>query len=205
MLKKDESFYNQVGNDRISTRQIDELIGLTRGICADGMINQAEAEFLQKWLAAGYSVSSQPVLKTLYHRIAEMLGDGQFDEDERAALFQTLTDFSNCNFELGEVLKSTTLPLCQPAPPLTFTGKRYTFTGTFKFGTRSECERKVLDRGAAAGTLTRATDFLVIGVYATESWKHSSFGDKIIKACEMRDRGVPIAIVSEEHWTASLG
>jgi hypothetical protein len=45
---------------------------------------------------------------------------------------------------------------------------------------------------------------LVVGLYATESWKHSSFGTKIIKAVDMREAGAPIAIVSEAHWATHL-
>lgn len=47
-----ESLINQLGSDRITSRQIDELVGLARGIAADGDLNQTEVEFLQKWLAA---------------------------------------------------------------------------------------------------------------------------------------------------------
>ena len=56
-----DQFYNQVGNVRISSRQIDELIGIARGLTADGKINQTEIEFLQKWLAANSVISDQPV------------------------------------------------------------------------------------------------------------------------------------------------
>ena len=62
----------------------------------------------------------------------------------------------------------------------------------------------MIERGATAGTLTKATDALVVGHYATESWLHSSYGMKIIKAAGMRDKGHHIVIVPEEHWTAHL-
>ncbi|MET3522119.1 hypothetical protein [Mesorhizobium abyssinicae] len=46
----DDKFYNRVGGDRISSRQIDELIGLARGLPADGSINKAEVEsFKSGW------------------------------------------------------------------------------------------------------------------------------------------------------------
>lgn len=80
----------------------------------------------------------------------------------------------------------------------------YCFTGTFNYGQRKHCEQAVKERGASAGSLTQKTNVLVIGVYATESWKHSSFGAKILKACDFRDSGLPISIVSEEHWTRHL-
>jgi hypothetical protein len=82
----DDKFYNRVGGDRISSRQIDELIGLARGLAADGSISKAEVEFLQKWLAANVEISDQPIVRTLY-RVNEILADGVLDADEH-------TDFS---------------------------------------------------------------------------------------------------------------
>jgi NAD-dependent DNA ligase len=200
----DERFLNRVGGERISSRQVDELIGIARGISADGELNQAEVEFLQKWLAANVTVSDQPVIRTLYSRVNEVLGDGIADLDECRDLLATLDQFCSGDFELGEVLKATTLPLCDPAPALTFGGRAYCFTGTFNYGKRQTCEQAVVERGGRCGSLNQRTDVLVIGVYATDSWKHSTFGNKIIKACEWRDGGIPISIVSEQHWAAHL-
>jgi NAD-dependent DNA ligase len=184
-----DEFYNRVGGDRISSRQIDELIGIARGLVADNQVNQAEVEFLQKWLVANVVISDQPIIRVLYQRVSEVLADGVLDDDEKVELLDTLNRFSNRDFELGEVLKATSLPLCDPAPHLDFAGQRYCFTGTFNYGQRKHCEQAVVERGGEIGSITRETDVLVIGIYATESWKHSSFGDKILKACKMRDQG----------------
>lgn len=200
----DEAFYRRVGDDRITSRQVDELIGISRGLIADGQVNQAEVEFLEKWLAANVEVSSQPIINVLYQRIAAILRDGVVDDDEKAELLDTLNRFTVGDFELGEVLKPTSLPLCDPAPTLVFNGKRYCFTGTFNFGQRKHCEAAVAERGALAGGITQKTNVLVIGAYATESWKHSSFGNKIMQAVEWRESGFPICIVSEEHWRRHL-
>lgn len=200
----EDRLLNTLGGDRLASRQIDELIGLASGIAADGILNQSEAEFLQKWLAANVEISGQPLIRTLYSRINLMLSDGVLDEEETRSLLDTLQSFSRRDFELGEALKSTTLPLCDPAPELRLRDTTFCFTGTFLFGQRKDCEQAVSDLGGFSGSLTRKTDVLVIGAYATESWKHSSFGNKIIKAVEMRDAGVPIRIVSEEHWHRHL-
>ena len=199
-----DELLNRLGGDRLTSRQIDELVGLARGVAADGYLNQAEAEFLQKWLAANQTISDQPLVRTLYERINEVLADGFLDPDESAALLETLNAFSRRDFELGEVLKPSTLPLCEPPPPLSFEGRVFCFTGKFLFGERKDCERAVAERGAVFGSLTRRTDFLVIGAYATESWKHSPFGNKILKACAMRDGGGRISIISEKHWKRHL-
>lgn len=199
-----EQFYATLGQDRITSRQIDELIGLARGVAADGTINQSEVEFLQKWLAANMAISDQPMIRRLYDRVNTILADGIADADECRDLLETLNSFSNRDFELGEVLKSGTLPLCDPAPTLTFGGRRYCFTGTFTYGGRRACEDAVVALGGQCGSLTKRTDVLVVGMYATESWKHSSFGTKIVKAVDWREAGAPIAIVSEEHWARHL-
>jgi NAD-dependent DNA ligase len=200
----DDNLINQLGSDRIASRQIDELIGIARGLVADDHLHEKEAAFLQKWLAANLHITDQPVIRTLYQRIKEMLKDGTLDQDEQAELLDTLKIFSNQDIELGEVLKATSLPLDDPEPPLSFAGQRYCFTGTFAFGQRKECEQAVAEMGAEVGSLTQKTNVLVIGIYATESWKHSSFGNKIIKACEWRDAGRPIVLVSEPHWKGCL-
>jgi NAD-dependent DNA ligase len=199
-----DELLNRLGDDRITSRQIDELVGLARGIAADGDLNQGEVEFLQKWLAANVAVSQQPVIRTLYQRINDVLEDGVLDAEEKVLLLETLNSFSSRDFELGEVLKSSTLPLCDPAPSLSFEGRTYCFTGTFIYGQRKDCERAVTERGGVCGGLSRKTEILVIGAYATESWKHSSFGNKILQASDWRDEGRPIAIVSEQHWTQAL-
>jgi len=201
---RDNAFYNRVAGDRIASRQTDELIGLARGLCADGIINDAEVEFLRKWLAANLGISEQPLIRDLFDRVQDIFSDGLVTKDERDDLFDTLNSLSNKNFELGEALKSSSLPLCDPVPDVRFDGQRFTFTGTFKFGQRKVCEEAVKGKGASAGSLTKATNFLVIGHYATESWKHSSMGTKIIRACDMRDSGIHISIVSEESWAAAL-
>lgn len=202
--RPDDAFLNRVSGPRIADRQVDELIGLARGIAADGVVSTAEAELLQKWLAANIAISDQPLIRDLYARIGEILSDSKVDDDECRELVDTLNALSTRDFELGEVLKSTTLPLSKPQPELAFPGQNYCFTGTFVFGKRSACEKAVVERGGAAGRLTLKTNVLVIGTYATESWKHSAFGRKIMQAVDWRDEGRPIAIVSEQHWTRYL-
>ena len=200
----DESLQNKLSADRLQSRQVDELIGLGRGLIADGAINEAEVHFLYSWLAANTVIAQQPLIATLYDRVQEILGDGTADADECADLLEALRRFTANEFEAGEQMKATTLPLCDPAPSIRFEGHLFCFTGTFNFGQRRHCEEEVTVRGGEAGSLTKKTDFLVIGSYATEAWKHSSYGNKIIRAVEMRSSGVPISIISEQHWKAHL-
>jgi NAD-dependent DNA ligase len=189
---------------RIDDRQVNELIGLAHGLIADGVINQAEAQYLFKWIAANRALSDNSVVALLYSRVESILADGELNSEEAADLLDALTRFSSGDFELGETLKATSLPLCDPAPTIAFEGTTFCFTGTFAFGTRKECEDAVTKRGGLAGSLTHKTRFLIIGAYATDSWAHSAYGRKIEKAVEMRSRKIPISIVGETHWVAHL-
>lgn len=78
----DEQTLNRLNADRLQSRQVDELIGLARGLIAGGSINQAEVEFLEKWLVANLSVSQQPLISTLYDRVGTILADGVADPEE---------------------------------------------------------------------------------------------------------------------------
>lgn len=189
---------------RLDDRQVNELLGLAHGIIADGVVTQQEAEYLQKWLVANAGVSNNPVVANLLQRVNQMLSDRILDAEESRELLETLTKFSGGDFELGEVLKSSSLPLDEPPPEILFDQTRFCFTGTFAFGSRRECEHAVEKRGASAGSLTLKTDYLVIGTYATESWIHSSYGRKIERAAEMKEEGVPISIIGEAHWVEHL-
>lgn len=190
--------------ERLSDRQVSELIGIARGILADGNIVDAEIEFLQKWLVAHQDVSHNSVVAKLVNRIDEVLHDNVVTEDERADLLETLQKLTSSDFELGEELKATTLPIDDPAPAIKFEGMKFTFTGTFTTGQRKDCEKLVCDLGATAGSLTRTTNYLVIGEYATDSWQQSSFGRKIEKACTMQSKGIDIKIITEKHWHKAL-
>jgi hypothetical protein len=188
---------------RLDDRQINELMGLARGITADGVVNQVEIEYLQKWLVANIGISGNPIISNLLQRVNTMLADNVLDEGEAIELFDTLQKYSGGDFEIGELLKATTLPLDDPAPQIGYPSD-FCFTGTFAFGSRKDCEEKVELLGGRAGSLTRNTDYLVIGIYATDSWVHSSYGRKIEKTLELRASGTPIKIIGERHWISTF-
>ena len=188
----------------IDDRQVAELIGIARGLLADGSLNDSEIQFLRKWLVASEGITGNPLLVDITNHVEDVLADGIVTPEERSGLMRMLDNLCNNDFEIGEALKPGNLPLCSPPPVLYFSGERYCFTGTFTFGQRKDCEQIVQDRGAIAGSLTKKTTVLVIGDYATESWAQSSFGRKIEKAVTMRTSGVPIHIVAEKHWRNAL-
>ncbi|MFA0813537.1 BRCT domain-containing protein [Microbulbifer epialgicus] len=192
--------FTRFNRKHLQDRQIDTLIGLSKGIAADGLVNQSEAEFLHDWLYQN-SETKNPIILNLLDKVSGMLSDGVLDKEESAELLAILESISGEISEYGEVPKTSTLPICTPPPSIHFIGKAFLFTGTCAYGSRKECQ-EVIDSlgGVNAPRVTKSLDYLVLGTYVTDSWIHESFGRKIEKAVEYRDSGLPLAIVTEEHW-----
>lgn len=100
---------------------------------------------------------------------------------------------------------SSTLPLCSPPPDIAFANKFFCFTGKFLYGTRNRCEKEIEQRGGLAQRQpAQNTNYLVIGHLGSTDWMHTAFGRKIEDAVELRGKGFPVSIVSEEHWVRYL-
>lgn len=183
-------------------RTLDELLGLSKGMAADGVIDLGEAEFLQQWLTRNCELNDTWPVNFIYNRLKEMLADGLLDAGEQKELFELLTEFTG-QIELAEKLENmaTTLPLDRPAPLIVFPGKAFCFTGKMVCGTRDECRSVVIEKG---GEITknpiRQTNYLVIGTLGSEDWAHTSYGRKIERAVELKQKGLDLHIVAEDHW-----
>ncbi len=192
---------------RLADRATDELIGICRGVIADGAVNASEARFVLNWLDANPAAALRWPGDVLCDRLRHMLADDGLDADEIAELLGLLYDATGGDVpELASFSSfSTALPLCEPAPTLVFEGRTFCMTGTFTFGTRKDCHAAVETRGGRVQSAPSGkTHFLVIGDIGTEAWIHSTHGRKIEAAVELKRSGKPIAIVSESHWKASL-
>lgn len=187
----------------IADRKVDELIGLCRGLTADGVVNIQEAEFLLSWIEANRDRAPSYPFDVLFRRLSEMLEDNILDNDEQDELIEMLTKITG-----GESLHddiesmSSTLPLCIPEPHIEINGNNFVFTGVFNTGARKVLESLTEDLGGVMQKgVVRTTNYLVIGDIGSRDWKHSSFGRKIEKAVHDRDEvKTGLKIVSESHW-----
>ena len=191
-------------NSEIKDRNIDELIGISRGLLADGKINESEAVFLLNWIESSFNESdfNEYPLNIIYDRLKIVLADNILDEDESKEIKELLENFTGGK-PIHEQVKSmsTTLPLCNPFPDVEIENKTFCFTGAFTIGTRKQCENIINDLGGftkKAPTLN--TDYLVIGILGNTDWIHSSYGRKIESAIRLRDeKETGIKIITEEH------
>lgn len=185
----------------IKARTLDELIGLCRGVVADGEVNQKEAEFVLNWLECNTSVAEEFPASVLYPRLMGMLVDGRLDDGESKELLDMLQQMTGEQGQCGSTPLSTCIAFASPLPHLTFHGQTFCFTGKFGCGQRTDViERTELLGGAIVSSVVKRGCVLVVGCMGSEAWLHSTHGRKILKAVDDREAGAPIAIVPEEHW-----
>lgn len=191
---------------RRADRDIAELLGLAKGLLADGVVTEHEAEVLARWISVHSDAAEQWPINVLAARVGRIIHDGRVDDDERAELAEILSEIVGGagGVVVGEDV-ATSLPLDSPPPTLVWAGAVIVFTGKFAFGSRAECQRHVALLGASCeGNVTRRTTHLVIGTFGSRDWVQTSFGRKIEKAVESRaTTGRPI-IIAEDHWAECI-
>ena len=207
MLDKNGQPVNTRFNARLrEDHEVDELVGLCKGVVADGMINQQEAEFLLNWLELSRESQDAWPANVLFPRIRSMLQDNKLDDNEEKELLSILIGITGGNAgKLNVHSLSVGLPLDVPAPQVVVRECSFCFTGKFLLGNRNQCQDMVIQRGGmVANTITKELNFLVLGLVGSRDWAHSTFGRKIEKAVEYRTKGQRPAIISEEHFANSL-
>ncbi|ACS80199.1 BRCT domain-containing protein [Maridesulfovibrio salexigens] len=188
-------------------RDADELLGLCRGILADGIVVEAEARFLLNWLNEHDTCLCHWHGSILKERLDEYLADGVWTEEEQENFCELAKKVVGMDTEADEPMPTktgaTTLPLSDPLPVMEFEERNFVVTGKFATGVRKKVVEMVTNRGGEVKkTVSKKVHYLVIGDLSSPNWKHSSYGRKIEKAIDLRDQGSEIYIVSEEHWYA---
>lgn len=187
-------------------RQIQELLGLARGIIADGEVSASEAVALARWMEVNADASDVWPANVIAERLRRIFSDGRVDAEEQSDLLSLLQAATGERPDTPSAMnRATRLPLCDPAPQLVFSGGVYVFTGKFAYGKRTACEQAVSVRGGICeSNVTQRTSVLVIGTLGSADWIQSTHGRKIEQAVQYRGSGIPISIVCEEHWAKYL-
>jgi hypothetical protein len=191
---------------RRTERDICELLGLAKGLLADGVVTDNEAALLRDWVDRHPDAYDVWPISALYQRLNRAFADGVIDEAERLDLAELLE--SLVGGEAGVIAgadAATELPIDRPAPTIIWRASVFVFTGKFAFGPRKDCERQVRNLGGECEPgVTQRTNYLVVGTFGSRDWVHTSFGRKIEKAVSYRQAGQRLAVLSEDHWAGSL-
>ncbi len=183
-----------------------EMVGLVRGVIADGVVSSDEANRLAEWAQANPEVASRWPANILSRRLDQIFRDGRIDKRERQHLAALLAQLAENPAGFGGGFPTATdLPLTRPEPPVTFEGKTFLFAGDMAYGPLHACEREVQELGGTCEhAVNRRLDYVVIGSIGAADWCQVSFGSVLDEVVQYGQRGVPIAVISEELWTAAL-
>ena len=181
-----------------------EIVGIVRGVVADGSVSADEAERLARWTRENPDVAVRWPVNLLHRRLEHIFRDGRVDSAERRHLGAILGQLAQNPAGLDLSL-ATDLPLDRPQPEVLFEGRTFVFAGELAFGPQRACEREVRELGGQTErTVSRRTDYLVLGSLGGDDWSQSSYGALIDEVVQYRMRGVPVAVISEEHWAEAL-
>ena len=208
-LAPESGYYDEI------TNEIQTLQGMLHGIMADGHVSMAEATRLQEWLDDHAHLKGTHPYDELDSVLLSVLADRKIDPEEQEMLRRFFEDFIQYSFakrvarESGRVragvTREKTLPaVCAACPEIAFQSKTFTFTGTSAKAKRSDIAKQVEQLGGIfSPSLTRSTDFLVVGAGGNPCWAFSCYGRKVEKAAGLRKEGQPITIVHEsDFWDA---
>jgi len=196
----------------VGERQMDELIGICRGVLVDGAVSGMEANYLLRWLEANRNTAHVWPASALYERLLRALEDNELDSDEQRDLITIMqkligadTDADGDGQQAVPINRSTSLPLDQPAPAIIFEGKTFCFTGQFACGSRQWCEQQISARGGGSKpNISKKVNYLVIGEIGSAEWMHSTHGRKIEAAMALKEQGHAIHVIAEQHWHGAL-
>lgn len=188
---------------RLIDRDIDQLLGVCEFALQDGMIDQEEAEQILTWLNNHTTCLDTWPASVLYERLVKCLKDGLLDDDEERDLLDLVMSIARPPIQ--ENHQPSSLPIESDLEFIEFEGTTFCFTGVFDFGTREQCISATLAYGGkSASGISKKVDYLVIGNVGSEFWKHTTFGNKIKKAIELKESGAKIQIVPETLWKSQL-
>ena len=185
-------------------KAIDQLTGICTGILADGVVSPKEVEFFASWVQKFAPLEPIWPFTDILKRVETIFADGRASEEECEELRGVMEALCGYTKQADPAeTYSTNLPLNNPLPnPVVFKERVFNITGKFAFGTRKKVIEVIEGVGGKAldSPPTRDSHYLVIGLFASRDWAHTSHGRKIERAVELRDSNSGIAIISEEHW-----
>jgi len=181
---------------------INELIGILKGISADGKITKEEFNHLENWIKENEHISEEWIVGQIIDKIKEIKEDGVVSKEELDNLLPVIKSLSGQSFtETGLADGGVSEVFSTDIECFTHDGKTICFTGAFVNGNRTSIENVAKEYGATTvGNVTKKVDALIIGTFSSQDWRFSSYGRKIEKALKQQKKGHHIVILSERQW-----
>ncbi len=200
------SYYDEI------TSSIQFLSGLIHGIMADGTLSDKEIAALRSWIETNdFLAGTYPFdeINSLLYAVLEDKKISEAEREELMAFFSNIIDFKNSlnltERQFSDLREKYSIKgICAVCPEITFKGKQFCFTGESYRCKRSEFAAVVESLGGkCTSSVSKKTDYLVVGNGGNPCWAYSCYGRKIEQAMNLRKDGAPVIIVNEtDFWDA---
>lgn len=194
----DNYFYNGL------TADLQTLQGICHGILADGIIEDEEIKRLHDWLDENDHLSTYWPYDELRSLVLSIISDKRIEEEERLVLSAFIFQFVDIKDDgvkkkiLSQIEDIKISGHCTSDPQVEFEGKTFCITGVLKSGSRSAIQKTISSLGGIpVNTISRKTDYLIVGDNGNQAWAFSCYGRKVEKAIELRKEGHIIIIIHE--------
>jgi hypothetical protein len=194
----DSMYYNGITSD------LQLLQGIFHGILADGILNDEEIFKLHEWLSDNEHLSSHYPYDEIRSLVLSIVADKKIDDEERAVLTAFIKQFVELkNTNVAEKVERDTegvsiSGICAVDPEIIFENKTFCITGILSRGTRNELQEAITNKGGiAVNTISKKTDYLIIGDTNNACWSYSCYGRKVEKALDLRKSGHTVILVHE--------
>lgn len=196
--ESDNYYYNAV------TADLQTLQGICYGILSDGIINDKEVFDLNDWLLENEHLSTYYPYDEIRSLLLSILSDNKIDEEEKIVLKAYFKQFVQLkDKEIQKQIDSETYDvqisgLCTSEPNVIFTGKTFCITGVLKRGNRELLQNDIKKLGGIpTESITKKTDYLIVGDNGNPAWAFSCYGRKVEKALSLRKEGHTITLIHE--------
>lgn len=170
---------------------------IVRTMTQDGVITAAEFESLQDWLSTHLASLSKWPYSEVAQRVCEITADNCVTELELSELLAFFRAFRT------DVHSEPVAPGIFTCDERAVSFQKKTFVLTGEMASMGRCRTEDLIRslgGQISGSVTRHTDYLIVGSKGSQAWKDGCRGGKITNAQTIRREGGTVQIVSEESF-----
>lgn len=168
------------------------LDGILKGIVVDNGITENECRNLRQWLYDNIYLSNHFPFDKIIRTLDDILADSIITEDEVEYLKSVINDILNPVESLKSQIYSVD-------------GKNICLSGNFSFGSKSEVEVYIVERGGnVESSVKKSTDILIIGDCECIAYSNGTYGTKVKKAMEYNEKGCNIQIVKEKDFFENI-
>lgn len=194
----DSIYYNGITSD------LQQLQGIFHGILSDGELNDTEIFKLHEWLSDNEHLNSYYPYDEIRSLVLSVVSDKKVEEEERLILMAFIKQFVELrnNDVKASIIKATAdiniSGICAVDPEIIFENKTFCVTGILSRGTRIELLNAIKDKGGiSVNSISKKTDYLIIGDTSNACWSYACYGRKVEKALDLRKSGHTIVLVHE--------